>query len=336
MGRDGIYVWKYRRFGKIISIKKTKTSLKRRIGETMKINLGYCCISQLNKKLKVNRSSTKTYLESHDASLCHDYLLEKARLNLKDLQLLLYENKKNGIYAYRIPEQILPQIDLGYYTIDELSEELRVAGKMANSLNMQLSTHPSQYFVLNSKREDVVKKTIDSLNLFADTFAAMHLDKIPNMTLHLGMKNGYETVEEAMDTFCFNFERMNDNAKSMLVLENDHVSFTVEECLKVHDKIGIPIVFDNKHYEWNSGELDYDEALARAVGTWKSRIPKLHLSSDKEGNKHAHTEYIELSDYRKMEAALLKTDIKECNVMLECKEKDLAVLKLRKDINEDN
>lgn len=335
MGRDGVHLWHIRRFGEIIITVNAKTSLKRIMGETMKINLGYCCISVLNNKLKVNRASTKTYLENHDTSLCHAYLLEKARQNLKDLKLLLYENKKNCIFAYRLPEQVLPQLDLGYYTIDELREELKGAGGVANRLQMQLSTHPSQYFVLNSKKEEVVDKTVQTLNLIADTFAAMELEKVPNMTLHVGMKKSYDTVEEALDVFCKNYMRLNTNAKRFLVLENDHVSFTVDECLKIHDKIGIPIVFDNKHYEWNPGPLSYEECVARAVKTWGERTPKLHLSSDKEGAKHAHTEYIELADYRKMEAALKRTGIAECNIMLECKEKDLAVLKLRKDIRDE-
>ncbi|MDO5520334.1 MAG: UV DNA damage repair endonuclease UvsE [bacterium] len=298
----------------------------------MKINLGYCCISHINKKLKVNRSSTKTYLENHDASLCHEYLLEKARQNIKDLELLLYENKKNDIYAYRLPEQILPQIDLGYYSIEDVRQELKEVGEVANQLNMQLSTHPSQYFVLNSLRPDVVEKSIGSLNLFSDTFAAMELEKVPNVTLHVGVKNGYETVEGALDQFCENYLRLNENARNYLVLENDHVSFTVDNCLYVHQKIGIPIVFDNKHFEWNPGKLSYDECVREAAKTWKERIPKFHLASDKEGNKHAHDDYIHVEDYLKMVDAMEKAGMEECNVMLECKEKDLAILKLREDL----
>lgn len=295
----------------------------------IQIHLGYCCISTLHKKLKVSRCSTKSYLDSHDAVMCHDYLIEKAKQNLHDLILLLYENKKNDIYAYRVPEQILPQIDLGYYEIGELDRELKEAGRVANALNMQLSTHPSQFFVLNSLRKDVVEKSISSLNLFADIFAAMELDQVPNMTLHVGVKNGYESAKEATDAFCHNYEGLNANAKQFLVLENDHVSFQVEDCLRVHEQIGIPVVFDNKHYEWNQGDLTFDEAVNAAVHTWGNRVPKLHLASDREGKKHAHKDYIDVSDYRKMEEALIKSGIPKCYVMLECKEKDRAILELR-------
>lgn len=298
----------------------------------LNIHLGYCCVTLLHKKLQCGRASTKTYLEKHSQAQGHDYLLEKARQNIEDLKKLLAYNYEEGILCFRMPEQILPQVDLEYYKIEELKDELREVGAIANQYGIQLSTHPSQYFVLNSIREEVVNRTIHSLNLFAETMAVMVLDKVPNMTLHLGMKGGYETEDDAVRAFCRNYTKLGQAAKNYLVLENDHVSFTVDDCLKVHEEIGIPIVFDNKHYEWNQGKLGFDEALNLAVHTWKGRIPKLHLSSDKDDKKHAHADYVAYEDYKKMEDALMKTGIEECNVMLECKLKDLAVLQLKEEI----
>ncbi|BBF43441.1 UV-endonuclease UvdE [Lachnospiraceae bacterium KM106-2] len=297
----------------------------------MAINLGYCCVTMLHPEIRCNRASTKTYLEKMDYEKRKPYLLDKARENVLDLARLLYANEREDIYAYRLSEQLLPQIDLDYYKVSDVKEELKKVGEIANQFQMQLSTHPSQYFVLNSKKEDVVERTIHSLNLFADMFEVMELDKIPNITLHLGMKGGYDTVEEAIDVFCKNFGRFQENTKSYLVLENDHVSFTVDECLKVHEKIGIPIVFDNKHYEWNPGIYSYEDCVKKVIPTWGDRYPKFHLSSDKEGKKHAHSDYVAVEDYEKMEEAIMKTTIRDCYVMLECKRKDEALLRLRKD-----
>lgn len=294
----------------------------------MDIKLGYCCISTIHEKLRCNRCSTKTYLESKSRSECHDLLIEKARENLHDLSLLLQENYKNKIFAFRISEQLLPQIDLGYYTIDELNEELENVGKIANQYDIQLSTHPSQYFVLNSLKEDVVKRSINSLNLFAEMLSRMNLNRVPNIILHVGVKNCYETTEEACDTFCGNFLRLNEITRSYLVIENDHVSFTVEDCLYIHRKLGIPVVFDNRHYHWNPGNLTFQQAVKEVVKTWGNRIPKFHLASDKDPNKHAHDDYVLISDYLELETAIEKTGIDECYIMLECKQKDKAVLKL--------
>lgn len=299
----------------------------------MEILLGYCCVSTLYPKLKCSRSSTKTYLDSHDAQTCHDYLLDKARKNLYDMAELLQNNKNNGILAYRMPEQVLPQLDLGYYKIEEVQTELQMVGKIANRLGLQLSTHPSQYYVLNSHRQDVVEKSIMTLNYFAETMAAMELCKVPNMTLHIGVKNGYDDSAGAVKEFVKNFKRLGEAARNYLVVENDHVSFRVEDCLMVHELSGIPVVFDNKHYEWNPGELSFEDSLNAAVHTWGNRTPKLHLSSDKEGiKKHAHHEMVFLEDYQKMEQAVQKTGIEKCYFMLECKQKDKAVLELKQAI----
>lgn len=302
-------------------------------GLRVEILLGYCCVSTLYPKLKCSRSSTKTYLDSHDAKTCHDYLLDKAKKNLYDMAALLKENKKNGILAYRMPEQVLPQLDLGYYKIEEMQEELRMVGKIANQLGLQLSTHPSQYYVLNSHRKDVVEKSIQTLDFFAETMAAMELEKVPNMTLHIGVKSGYEDSTEAVKVFSKNYFRLGEAARKYLVVENDHVSFRVEDCLKVHELTGVPVVFDNKHYEWNPGEMSFDESVKAAVRTWGNRTPKLHLSSDKEGlKKHAHHEMVMVEDYRKLEHAVLQSGISKCYFMLECKQKDKAVLELKRRI----
>ena len=294
----------------------------------MNLYFGYCCVSMLHKKLKCSRASTKTYLEKRTVDVCHDYLLEKARMNLADLKQLLRLNYEEGIFAFRLPDQLLPQLDLGYYQLEELRDELRDVGRVANDLNLQLSMHPSQFFVLNSLKIEVVNRTIHTLDLVANIFDHMELQKTPNLTLHLGMKNGYETVDDALISFCNNFGRLSNSCKRYLVLENDHVSFTIDQCLKVHNEIGIPIVFDNKHYEWNPGILTYDEALTTAVQTWKDRTPKLHLSSDKDQKKHAHANQVRYEDFAIMRSSLLQAGINECYIMLECKDKDMAVIQL--------
>lgn len=297
-----------------------------------KLQLGYCCVSRINQNLRCNRSSTKTYLDQHTKEECHKYLIEKARNNLDDLIQLLHENKKHKIFAYRMPEQILPQLDLGYYDIEELKGELNQIGKVANEYAMQLSTHPSQYYVLNSLRSAVVDKSIHSLDLFAQTLEYMELEKVPNLVLHIGMKNGYETVDQALEGFCKGYRQLSKAAQTYLVVENDHVSFTVDDCLRLYEEIGVPVVFDNMHYKWNPGKLGYAESVKSTIDTWGNRIPKFHLSSDREEKKHAHAEYIRVEDYLELASAIIGTSIEQAYIMLECKEKDKAVVQLRNEV----
>lgn len=299
----------------------------------MKINFGYCCISKLYKDIRCNTASTKTYLEKHTKEQCKEMLCKKADNNLYNLAVLLQKNYENDIFAFRLPEQILPQIDLGYYSLDDYRHKLKSIGQIANKYNIQLSTHPSQYFVLNSLREDVVEKSINILDIYAETFAFMQLEKVANMTLHIGVKSQYEKTEDALDAFCFNYEKLSENAKKILVIENDQNSFTVDDCLYIHNKIGIPCVFDNRHFHWNKGNFDYNEAVRKCTETWGKRIPKLHLSSENEKTIHAHSDFIDTKDYFEMYDALKKCKREEFNIMLECKEKDAAVMKLREKIS---
>ena len=298
----------------------------------MKMILGYCCISTLNPNLKCSQGSTKTWLERNTYDVSRARLLEKANSNLFNLKKLLHANKSNGILAFRIPEQLLPQSDLGYYDIAEFASQLAEIGAIANKYNMQISQHPSQYFVLNSTRQEVVDKTVKSLNMFADILAMMQLKRVPNLTVHVGAKSGYASKQDACDAFCVGFERLNDNAKRFLVVENDQNSFDITDCKYIHDKIGIPVVLDNAHHMFNTGGLSLAEAAAIAVPTWGDRIPKFHLSSEDEQARHAHADYIDKKDFIEFGRAIASTGVSRVCIMLETKQKDKALIELKNSI----
>ena len=296
----------------------------------MKMLLGYCCISTLNANLKCSQGSTKSWLERNTYEVSRAKLLDKANSNLANLKRLLHANKANKIFAFRIPEQLLPQSDLGYYDISEFATQLAEVGAIANKYGMQISQHPSQYFVLNSTRPEVVDKTVKSLNMFADILDMMQLKKVPNLTVHVGAKSGYATKQDACDAFCAGFEQLNDNAKRFLVVENDQNSFDITDCKYIHDKIGIPVVLDNAHHMFNTGGLTLAEAAAIAVPTWGDRIPKFHLSSEDEQPRHAHADYVTKEDYITFCRAIASTGVDLVCIMLETKLKDKALVELRR------
>lgn len=295
----------------------------------MKLMLGYCCISTLNPNLKCSQVSTKSWLERNTRTVARAKLIEKAKSNLFNLKKLLHANKANKIYAFRVPEQLLPQADLGYYDITEFATELAEIGAIANKYGMQLSQHPSQYFVLNSTRADVVQKSIDNLNLFADILAMMQLKRTPNLTIHVGAKSGYPSNQAACDAFCYNFDRLNANAKKFLVVENDQNSFSVIDCVYIHEQIGIPVVLDNAHHAFHSDGLTLAQAAALVVPTWGDRIPKFHLSSEDDTPRHAHADFVTTDDYLAFGRAIASTGIDVACIMLETKQKDRAIKDLR-------
>ena len=93
----------------------------------------------------------------------------------------------------------------------------------------------------------------------------------------------------------------------------------------VHTKIGIPIVFDQHHFNYGPQDQTMEEALRLAHSTWKTR-PMTHMSSpktleDTSGRQTAHADYI----YEEIKTFGLDFDTE-----LECKMKDLALLRYRK------
>jgi UV DNA damage endonuclease len=124
-----------------------------------------------------------------------------------------------------------------------------------------------------------------------------------------------------MDRFCKNFKRLSKSVQSRLTVENDDKAsmYSVCDLMYIHEKIGIPIVFDYHHYKFCPGVLTEDEALELAASTWPWNIkPVVHYSESKEGGKpQAHSEYIK---------QLPNTYGINVDIMVEAKAKELAIL----------
>ena len=84
-----------------------------------------------------------------------------------------------------------------------------------------------------------------------------------------------------MDRFCANFKLLPNSVKSRLTIENDDKEsmYSVRDLMYIHDKLGIPIVFDFHHHKFCNGGLSEKDALDLAVSTWpKSIRPVVHYS----------------------------------------------------------
>jgi UV DNA damage endonuclease len=186
---------------------------------------------------------------------------------------------------------------------------------------IRISLHPDQFCVLNSDKPHVVQNSIKHLE---------HLNRLSNMIgnkiliIHTGSTVGGK--EKAIQRFINNFNLLSKDIQNKIALENDDKSFGVLEVLGICETLDIPMILDIHHYNClNTGE-NLSGLKDRIAATWKERRPKMHLSSGKTGftDRH-HADYINEEDYIKaMEFAGDEFDI-----MLESKQKDLALLKLR-------
>jgi len=259
--------------------------------------------------------------------------------------------ERNGIGMYRMTASLAPYAthpDLPQFhgQVEECREELAGLGARARELDLRLSTHPGQYVVLNSEDPAVRDGAIRDLECQAALLDAMGLGPEAVVVLHVGGAAGGHGA--GMDRFLAGFERLSERARARLVIENDDRTYALGHVLALHERTGLRVVWDILHHHCNDPDGIPDrQALEAALATWPgSQTPKIHFSSPKtaveERKKRvgrrverswvlpqlrAHADVIDpiaFEHFLRDTATGLDFD-----VMLEAKAKDLALLRLR-------
>ena len=302
------------------------------------MELGYACInmtlSENTPKITTNRSMIKKTFQAKGL----EYAGELGLKNAKDLLHILKWNKENGINFFRLSSDFFPWAS--NYKFEELPQfnsikaELEKSGKFAIDNGIRITSHPGPFNVLVSPREHVVENTITDLEIHGRVFDLMGLSQTPYNKLNIHCNGVYGDKISAMDRFCKNFKRLSPSVQSRLTVENDDKAsmYSVKDLMYIHERIGIPIVFDYHHHKFNTGGLSEEEALKLAMSTWPDGIrPAVHYSESKalheENDKikpQAHSDYInELPNLYGMDVA----------VMVEAKAKELAILPFIKKVS---
>lgn len=299
-------------------------------------NIGYCCISlgiNENKPKKEHVMVNRGMIKRTFISKGLDYVSDLIILNLKDTLKLLKYNIEKEIYVYRMSSDSFPWMseyefeDLPRF--EEIKSLLSSIGDFIKENNMRCGYHPGPFNVLASENQSVVDKTIKELNKHAELMDLMGLDKTNYYTINIHINTTKPSREEAAQRFVDRFELLSDSCKKRLTVENDDSpnQYSVKMLHDwVHDKIGIPIVFDQHHYSYGPQDQTMEEALKLALSTWSVR-PLTHMSSSKvieedSAKEIAHADYI----YEE-----IKTYGQDFDIEIEAKAKDLAVFKYRND-----
>ena len=108
--------------------------------------------------------------------------------------------------------------------------------------------------MLVSTRQHVVENTITDLTTHGEVFDLLGLSRTPYNKLNIHCNGVYGDKVSAMDRFCKNFERLPESVQTCLTVENDDkVSmYSVKDLMYIHERIGIPIVFDYHHHKFCS------------------------------------------------------------------------------------
>jgi UV DNA damage endonuclease len=275
----------------------------------------------------VNRGMVRKTFDAKGLPYVSELVIE----NLKDTLKLLEYNIKNNIYIYRMSSDSFPW--MSEYEFSDLPKfpaihtYLKLIGKKVKDHGIRVSYHPGPFNVLASENPSVVQKTISELNKHAELMDLMELDQTTFYPINIHINTTQPTRELAAERFCKEFENLSESCKKRLVVENDDGAnqYSVKMLYDwVHQVIGIPITFDQHHFNYGPQDQTMEEALRLAHSTWKTRV-LTHMSSpktleDTSGKDIAHADYI----YEEIKTFGLDFDTE-----IEAKAKDLAVFKYR-------
>ena len=303
------------------------------------MKLGYACINmKLSypqkyggkergvKPITTGRGMIKRTFETKGV----DYASEITLANVKDLNGVMTWNVLNGYNFYRMTSGLAPwKSEYEWSDMKDLKEIklwLRSAGTMANTHGVRVTSHPGPFNVLVSPNEDVVQNTFQDLKMHAEVFDFMGLSRTHYNKINIHCNGVYGDKQSAMDRFCKNFERLPESVQSRLTVENDDKAsmYSVKDLMYLHERIGIPIVFDYHHHKFCTGGLSEQEALELAISTWPDDItPVVHYSESR--SEEQLDETIKPQAHSDLIKQLPNTYGNNVDIMVEAKHKELAI-----------
>jgi len=287
----------------------------------MNIRLGVCCLV-----LGENFSSFKTLQlkRTQQESNAQNKIFSVYQNNLKELVKVLDYLTSVNIKHYRISSDMFPLADhpdfQNYWETfcskDYFWLEARDAVKNYLAIGGRLSTHPDQFCIISSVKEDVNDKGILNLEYHAKMFDMLGIPQSYFCPINIHVSNG-KLEHVAGENTLRNLPRLSSSVLSRLVFETEDKSFWTYQMLYKYFPT-IPITLDYHHRLINNlGESEH-EAHNFCVKTWNGIVPLFHYSEGKSDVlDRAHSDFI--------------TRLPECainvDIEIEAKQKNLAVLK---------
>ena len=281
-------------------------------------------------------------LRSHDSRRWQNQPhLSVSLAYLRDLFLYLESQR---IRMYRLSADLAPYLTHPtlpqfHRQVEECQAELKTLGAQAKKLGLRLSFHAGAHVQLTTPDALRLNHALAELNGLAALLDGMEQGAEAVIVLHVGGHG--QDRERALAAFARAFALLPTDTQSRLALEHDDRLFGVSDCLWLHQRLGIRLVFDILHHQlYNPTALPIAEALAACLDTWPSdQTPKIHLSTpatemvrDRLGQPHPprlnrHSHY--LNPFPLIDFLRALPPLRPFDAMLEAKAKDLALLQFR-------
>ncbi len=284
------------------------------------MRIGYPCIN-----LSLSCRPSRTFRLS---SLSAERLRETLAGNLACLEEIVRWNAEHGLLFLRITSDLVPLASHPQNTFPWdrwFAEDFARIGAAIRAFGMRISMHPDPFVLLNTPRRDVLRASVAELEYHLRVLELLGLDTAAKVQIHVG--GTYGDKRAALDRFARRFRRLDRALQRRLVVENDGRLFNFSDVLQLHEKCGVPVLWDAFHHELNSDGRGVGEALTAAGATWSTAdgLPMVDYSSPlPEGRKGAHSYALDEGHFLRF---LEESRPHDFDLMLEVKDKERSALK---------
>ena len=253
--------------------------------------------------------------------------------NLAELEQILLFNEAHGIEVFRIGSSLVP---FASHPINSLKwweifgRDFHQIGKIALRSNQRLSLHPSPAGAsLSSARPEVRVNATKELLYGVRVLDLLGQDANGRVVVHVGgAAPDRVTARLAAHRY---LESAHPDVLRRIVIEHDDYVWSAREVLEIATTHGLPFLADNLHNFVlpSAPPMPLTELLRESTRTWHELglRPQFHLASQAKGDRRgAHSKRIAPADASSMIHALPAP----ADLMLEAKEKDLALFALRR------
>ncbi|NYF26373.1 UV DNA damage repair endonuclease UvsE [Sporosarcina sp. JAI121] len=297
----------------------------------MKIRFGYVA----NALGLWDASPSKTLTFTRYSALPKNERMEKLKSvtaqNLQHTKRILYYNIAHEIELYRFSSSLVPLAthpEVMWDFLTPFKNEWEEIGNLIQNFKLRVSFHPNQFTLFTSEREEVTTNAVKDMEYHFTMLKAMNALDSGLINIHIG--GAYGDKNSSLNRFHQNLKKLPVEIKKHMTLENDDKTYDIRETLITCEKESIPMVLDYHHYVANNGECDLPLYLPRIFETWNNFnvVPKVHISSPKSDQAYrSHADFVSL-DFVLPFLKMAKELNQDFDIMIEAKQKNLAMHRL--------
>lgn len=257
-----------------------------------------------------------------------------------------------GVRFYRIATALLPSgtPDYAARQIATCSRELAATAALVQQQGVRLTLHLDLHCALGNADDGLAARSLAQIEVQAALLDQLGTRCDGVLVSHIGGATSSRSERLAsLRRFERRYQALSQQARERLVVEHDTNGFSLGAALELHQRCGVPVVFDYLHWQLaNPERLPLDLALGLALATWADGVrPEVHLSTARSeahllpgrGKEHArvlpprpgqHADFVASSDTIHLLSAA--SGLPPFDLMLEAKAGDLALLRLRHDL----